>query len=1128
MIRLAPFARKVLDHGAATGGFLEHGLRALFRLFEEGVECTELHIAPLGGALFGTDTTPLLSSLEWGERAVAHLLDRLLWTQRRRGGDARERVHYGPLDVEDLGRVYEALLELEPGIAGEPMCRLRRQKLEVVVPVAQGEKYRTQTQRAADSGDEDEAEEKPEEDDTEDEAPRNRTKVEWVEAIQPGQFYLRVGLGRKTSGSFYTPHSFVRFLVQETLGPQVAERSPPEDPNPAAILKLKVLDPAMGSGHFLVEACRFLGEKLYEACRACDEKALSAERQAEAAAGKDDEAKFTAAAAEAERWRQRIADLPDPEDELLRYLPSRAPEGEESGLSQKKAEALCRRLVAVHCLYGVDKNPLAIELAKLSLWLESQAEGLPLTFLDHRLVLGDSLTGPFWDKLIFQPGTQQPIQDLFHQNLDKKFVGALREAIKYVDLLDASVGATLADLENKRRLKAELDRALVPFKVIAAAWSGGVMLGPGKCDDLAYSQLVRAVGETGDLPEELPPSARLWAMIARGLGLSEVPQSKDDLYRLAASGVTALPYDLAFPEVFFPNAEPFGRRGFDAVFGNPPWEAIQPKSKEFFAVFDIGILDAPTRRERQEIERRLLEGEECAVLFEAYKETFEERKRINDVLYKYQKIEIQGDLAGRQLDEFRVFMERDAALLCSSGITGVVVPSAFHANEGATGIRRLYLENMDLQCCYSFENRRKLFEIDSRFKFALVVASGTGPTPSFLCAFYLHDDEWLFGDTKGRLPLLYSLEFVRRTGGEYLSLMELRDGKAVETVERAFGSQVSFRSYCRDTIKFRMTELHMSHDAHRFTLSSGIVEQGDPRDPAIHSRLIGKGYGLLHEGKTYHQYSDRWGDRPRYVVRMDALQERPYLIDAGRYYRLAFRAIAASTNERTVIVCMLPPGSWCGHTSPVEELPAMRSNAKALSLAAMMNSYTFDFLARQRVAASVGLYMLESLPLPDSLSETNRLLAHTSLRLTCQHLGYRALWREQLGAAWREPGKEPLTWPVLATEEQRWEVRSAIDAVVADAYGLSREQYEHVLHSFDRASGSNPHRDTCLAKFDELKGIGLEAFTKKYDPYWDIPLVETLPKPVIDLPLPSEEPGGCQTTMGFGSEESGRGTRRRT
>ena len=385
-IALAPYAREVLDDGVDTGSLLEEGLRALFRLFDKGLECTELRVPPLNGALFGEEATPRLSRLHWGEAAVAHLLDRLLWTDPHRANQTRKRVHYGPLDVEDLGRVYEALLELEPGIAAEPMCRLRRQRLEVVVPLAQGERYRANVAADA-SDDEEEDTEEPEED-----APARggRTRVEWIEEIRPGRFFLRVGLGRKATGSYYTPHSFVRFLVQETLGPQVAERSPRDNPNPAEILKLKVLDPAMGSGHFLVEACRFLGDALYEAVRLCDERATAAQARAGSAATDSDRED---AEEEARDWWQRVVDLPDPDDEILAYLPSRAPEGQESGLSQARALAICRRMVAVHCLYGVDKNPLAVELAKLSLWLESQAEGFPLTFLDHRLVVGDRSPG---------------------------------------------------------------------------------------------------------------------------------------------------------------------------------------------------------------------------------------------------------------------------------------------------------------------------------------------------------------------------------------------------------------------------------------------------------------------------------------------------------------------------------------------------------------------------------------------------------------------------------------------------------------------------------------------------------------------------------------------------------------
>ena len=108
------------------------------------------------------------------------------------------------------------------------------------------------------------------------------------------------------------------------------------------------------------------------------------------------------------------------------------------------------------------------------------------------------------------------------------------------------------------------------------------------------------------------------------------------------------------------------------------------------------------------------------------------------------------------------------------------------------------------------------------------------------------------------------------------------------------------------------------------------------------------------------------------------------------------------------------------------------------------------------------------------------------------------MWAEQLGDEWRE-GTPRHTWPVLAGDDARWEVRAAIDAVVAQAYGLSREQYAHVLSTFSHKSYPSAPK-VCLAKFDELIEMGLEAFTRKYDPYWDVPLVESLPKPVIELP----------------------------
>ena len=131
-------------------------------------------------------------------------------------------------------------------------------------------------------------------------------------------------------------------------------------------------------------------------------------------------------------------------------------------------------------------------------------------------------------------------------------------------------------------------------------------------------------------------------------------------------------------------------------------------------------------------------------------------------------------------------------------------------------------------------------------------------------------------------------------------------------------------------------------------------------------------------------------------------------------------------------------------------------------------------------------------------------MVHFAARLSAVDDAFAPLWREQLGEAWRESDREPFSWPVLATDDERWEVRAAIDVVVADAYGLSRNQYEHVLSTFSHASYKKAP-ELCLARFDELKKIGLEAFTKKHDPYHDIPLNENLPEPVINLPIPTKE-----------------------
>src|SRR5690606_20302573 len=295
--------------------------------------------------------------------------------------------------------------------------------------------------------------------------------------------------------------------------------------------------------------------------------------------------------------------------------------------------------------------------------------------------------------------------------------------------------------------------------------------------------------------------------------------------------------------------------------------------------------------------------------------------------------------------------------MCLNGQEGVVVPSGFHANQGATGIRRLYLYHMALACCYSFENRRKLFEIDSRFKFANVVArKSEAGTQAFRCRFYLHDDEWLFQQVGA---FTYTREFVEKTGGAYLSFIELRSPEDLAIAETCFSNTVPFGEYCNQHgIQFGQ-QLNMTNDAWRFTPVRDVLPNGeDPRDPVVTRWLLEQGYLVLHEGKTFWQYTDLLADVPNYLAEIRKLSDKPDWLDEARYFHFAYRAIASSTNERTIVFHILPPGVVAGNSAPIERLSKQRPNCLSLIVVAIANTFAFDWSARVRVSANINQFIL--------------------------------------------------------------------------------------------------------------------------------------------------------------------------
>jgi hypothetical protein len=882
------------------------------------------------------------------------------------------------LPVEELGRVYEALLDREPGLAVEPMARLRRGKLEAVVPAGQAEPYRPQAQSGR-SG---------------------RGRVVWVEDIAPGRFFLRTIPGRKTSGSYYTPPDLVRFLVRETLQPLVEAVSPAADPRPRDLLRLTVLDPAMGSGHFLIEACRFLGARLFDTCRACADRQL----------------------------RDRLP------DEVAPHL-----RGTDHGATAK-AQAACRRLVASHCLYGIDQDALAVEVARLCLWLEAADADLSWAALERHLLHGDSLTGPALRDLTFleksAPEDGEP--DGMARCLRQRLEAALRE---------------------HRRTD-----ALAPFQALALAWTGAVTQRADRAARAAYEALLAHVAETGSLPDPLPPAARRLVRQGAAAGSGEGP---------------AVAFDLAFPGVCYPQGLAAERQGFHAVLGNPPWDAIRPAHKEFFAAHDIAVLDAPTARERRRRLEELAAVPDVRRRWRAYRARVEGRKACYDRLYRHQKVRVGGDLAGRYADQYRVFAERAVQLLRPGGRVGLVLPSAFHAAEGATGLRRLYLEEMALRCCYSFENRRRLFPIDARCKFALVVAERGGVTSEFPCAFYLDDPRGLFD---GSHTLRYTRDFVRRTGGPYLTFLEPRSPAELAAADRLLSGGRPLHSLeASHGVVFRTEPYAFNVTTHGCLFRAPRPSAVEEAAPAS-ATATGPALPLL-EGKYFHQFTDRWGDPPRYRVPVAAAAGRPAALANAGFYRLAFRTVAHATNERTAIFTVLPPGVLVSNSVAIEAAPERRPDAVALWVCAAANSFVFDFSVRLRGGSNMNLFIMRGGTLPTALPE--RFLAHAALRLVCNHPGFAPLWDGQLGSAWREAGR-PSSWPALPDEAERSRLRATMDAAVAAAHGLTRREYETILGTF-RPKSCPAMPAWCLERFDECERIGLDTFTRRHDPYWDAP-----------------------------------------
>jgi hypothetical protein len=1012
---LAPLARKLSKNETGLqASSLEKRLRESFDQFRQHHDW----------GIFCAANTALLDQLPWGDENVARFLNQLL----NEPGTQEAMAQWTP---EDLGRVYEGLLGLEPGITTTASCRLRRAALEVVVPLEQGESYRS----------------------------RRGTGIQWVEEIPAEQFYVRAGLGRKTTGAYYTPAPFVAFLVRQALEPLVELHSPSAAPQPRALLRITVLDPAMGCGLFLVEACRFLGSALYQAC-------CQVWRQGD------------------QRQRLDVLELSREAFVDERKGPNEPEALDEPTSSQGDAPPLalidCRRLVANHCLYGIDQNDKARDLAAMILDLECFTEGQPLRALDDHLVAGDALTGIFLRHLRRRPRSGRPLDTVFIQGLQSQYDELCRQR-------ELATPGTWANHEASRSLRR-----------VAALWAGVAKEdGSRRRDDELYVAAVKAM--------------------IRG----EQPPEKDSqrLQLLCQIGSSGIVPELAFPEVFGTVEPQFsdvpvsddsghGQGGFHAVLGNPPWDKALPLEREFFASHDVAVLSVPTARERKPLYAKMKSAvPSLAQGWEDYQAPFLWERRLVERAYEWQTAVLTGPGRRRKTgghgDRYRYFVERGWECLRPGGQLALVLPNALYGTAGATGVRRLLLQEMAWKVCLGFTNTNRIFDIGQGQRFCLIVAEKGASTVGVGVCFGVSETDWLERDDWQDRLLLMESRFLASLSPDYFCFPEVHSQEELDTLRvlAGPGRVPAGELFEQERLNFYQ-EMNMTTDSRRFTELAkvlGELELPDSTNPRLREALSLQeaGWLVVHEKGTFHSYDDQHKAQPRYLCHARRLNGGPdrakrEAARAACFFRLAGRStVHASESEKSVFT-LLPPGTVVGNSALTESAPYLRPNSRALILLALLNSSCFNCLVDFRMGTNLNQFLLNALPLPRLDSWQELFCAHGALRLVCNHPGFEPLWREQMQDSWREL-EAPWNWPAVGTPKERQRVRAALDAVVASAYGLKPHQYEVVLSRLGPHSPLRQAAPLARRALVRLYDDGVEAFVQAEDPYTHIPLVQDLP-----------------------------------
>ena len=935
------------------------GIKVVFRSLAHPKGEAYLALPHLG-SLFSENNLPYLEEARLRNRALMEGLYHLSWLS---GSSGKVRVNWRLMETEELGSVYESLLELEPQICD-------------------GGKSLTFALEASEQR----------------------------------------GNQRRTTGSYYTPDSLVQALLETTLEPVLKERlASGEGDSDESLLSLSVIDPACGSGHFLLAAAR------------------------------------------------RIA---------THVAHARLEQGDNIRTSSGGDFRRALRDVSRRCIYGVDKNPMAVELAKVALWIETVDPGLPLGFFDSQIKCGDSLLGVFKHQDL---GVGIP--DSAYKNLtgDDRIVArdylranrASRDRQGSLDFADkvseTSVSYLAENFTDFRALSEntveEVDAKERRYKELCEKKDFVRLC---KASDLYIGAFLLPKQESGlgASARSVPISEDIWTMCEKGV-CSPLLEKAINVARRAC----AFHWHLEFPDVM-------KRGGFDVVLSNPPWERVKLQQQEFFATRDPEITKARNAAIRNKMVNQLAKSN--PPLAREWQSALRTAAAISHFIRSSGRFPRGG--VG-DVNTYAAFTDLAWQLIHPAGRAGVIVPNGLVAGFTYREFLQQLLTEQSLVSFYGFENGAPIFkDVHPQTRFGLLTITGKDikTKQPWFTAYIQQPAE--IDDPKRRYTL--TVDEIRVINPNTLNLPAFqwkKDAKvtvAIHTVSPVLIEKKDGETVRNDwQIEFQRT-FHMAND-------SGFFINYESVEPFIYKQegaevlledeeailQYGKRLFPLYEGKMLWHFDHRYGTyeeqteaqanqgvlpkvsdeqhsdpnyriQPRYWIdsklTLETLKEQK-----GREWNFAWRRIGPS--ERTFIGTAIPRTAVSD--SAFVLYPNRKNSKENIVLVALLSSFVCDYAARKK-APQINYFVVEQLPIlsPNILGHEYNFLGATATDWLAERVLELCYTNNEMVGLAKDMKREhgPFPW----SPGRRVILQAEINAAMFHLYRLDRTQAEWILDSF--------------------------------------------------------------------------------